>query len=164
MRVFKLALASIVALIIGTGAAYAIEVQKKTTAPGEPGKVWEIVADFCSIKDWHPAVVDCQETTEGGDTVRTLSLKGGGKIKEKLLDSDDESYTYEILESPLPVKNYKAKLWVEEDERSPDRTVIHWDAEFDANGASDAEAEKTIGDIFTAGLKGIKEEALPPED
>jgi hypothetical protein len=164
MRVLKLALASVAALMIGTATAHAIEVNKKTTAPGEPGKIWEIVSDFCSIKDWHPAVVDCQEGTEGGALVRTVSLKGGGKIKEKLLDSDDESYSYEILESPLPVKNYKAKLWVEEDERAPDRTVIHWDAEFDANGVSDAEAAKTIGDIFTAGLKGIKAKALPPED
>ena len=56
----------------------------------------------------------------------------------------------------LPVKNYSAKLWVEPDDRDPARTVIHWDATFDANGKSDEEAEKVIGDIFYAGLKNIK--------
>ncbi|MGB6908444.1 MAG: SRPBCC family protein, partial [Methyloceanibacter sp.] len=80
-------------------------------------------------------------------------------IKEKLVDSDDTSYSYEIVESPLPVKNYTAKLWVEDSERA-NRTVVHWDAEFDANGASDDDAKKTIGDIFAAGLKGIKKIAV----
>ena len=62
-------------------------------------------------------MADCQETKEGDATFRTLTLKDGGKIKEKLLESDDTSYSYEIIESPLPVKNYKAKLSVEPDER-----------------------------------------------
>ncbi len=93
-----------------------------------------------------------------------LTLKdNGGTIKEKLMDSDDTSYSYEIVESPLPVKNYSAKLWVEEDEKSPDRTTIYWDADFDANGTSDDEATKVIRDIFMAGLKGIKQKMLPPE-
>jgi hypothetical protein len=164
MRVLKFALASVAALIIFSGSAYAIEVDKKIAAPGDPEDIWEMISDFCSIKDWHPAVVQCDESEEGGDTYRTLTLKDGGKIKEKLLDKGDESYTYEIVESPLPVKNYQAKLWVEEDARQPDRTDIHWDAEFDANGVSDQEAAKTIRDIFYAGLKSIKHKALPPED
>jgi len=85
------------------------------------------------------------------------------EIKEKLDETDDTSYSYEIIESPLPVKNYHAKLWVEPDERDPSRTTIHWDATFDANGATDEDAKKTISDIFTAGLKGLKQKAMPPE-
>lgn len=69
------------------------------------------------------------------------------------------SYSYETVESPLPVKNYTAKLWVEDSDR-PNRTVIHWDAEFDANGASDDDAKKKINDIFAAELKGIKKIAV----
>ena len=78
-------------------------------------------------------------------------------------DDVEMSYSYEIVESPLPVKNYQAKFWVEEDEKSPDRTTIFWEADFDANGASDDEATKVIRDIFMAGLKGIKQKMLPPE-
>jgi len=61
------------------------------------------------------------------------------------------------------VKDYSAKLWVEPDERDPGRTVIHWDATFDANGKSDDEAKKIVGDIFMAGLKNIKQKTMPPE-
>jgi len=164
MRVLKFALASVAALIIFSGSAYAIEVNKKIAAPGDPEDIWDMISEFCSIQDWHPAVEQCDESEEGGDTYRVLTLKGGGKIKEKLVGHDDESYTYQIVESPLPVKNYQAKIWVEEDARQPDRTDIHWDATFDANGASDEDAAKTIAGIFEDGLKNIKHMALDSEN
>ncbi len=163
MSSLKVVLAALAALVLGTSFAQALEVKKKINAPALPPKVWEVAGDFCAIKDWHPLVTDCKESEEGGATFRTLTLKDGGSIKEKLLDSDDTSYSYEIVESPLPVKNYQAKLWIEEDERNPERTTIHWDATFDANGASDDDATKKIGDIFYAGLKGIKQKVLPPD-
>lgn len=165
MHVMKLAFVAFVALCAASSSAYAIDVNKKIEAPGQMLVVWTIASEFCSIKDWHPALADCKESKEGDDTFRVLTLKdNGGTIKEKLTGSDETSYSYEIVESPLPVKNYSAKLWVEEDERDPSRTVIHWDATFDANGASDDDAAKVIRDIFTAGLKGIKQKAMPPDD
>ena len=39
-----------------------------------------------------------------------LTLKDGGKILEKLTKTGKNSYSYEIIESPLPVKNYAATL------------------------------------------------------
>jgi hypothetical protein len=163
MRGMKLAFAAMTALVVGAGAAQALEVKKHISAPGQPAKIWAIAGDFCSIKDWHPIVADCQETKEGDATIRTLTLKDGAKLKEKLIEADDTSYSYEIVESPLPVKNYKAKLSVEPDDRSSDHTTIVWEATFDANGASDDDAKKKISDIFFAGLKGIKQKAMPPE-
>ena len=72
----------------------------------------------------------CEETKEGDVTFRTLTLKDGGKIKEKLTGTEDLAYTYEIVESPLPVKNYKSKLWLEVDDE-PNRSVIYWQSDFD---------------------------------
>jgi len=159
MRMMRLVLVTSVALAIGTGSAYAIEVKRRTEIPGEPQPIWELIGAFCAIKDWHPVVANCQETKEGDVTFRTLTLKDGGKIKEKLVESDDASYSYEIVESPLPVKNYKAKFWVEPDDE-PERTAVYWEAEFDASGASDDDARKKVFDILTAGMKGIKQLAL----
>jgi Polyketide cyclase / dehydrase and lipid transport len=159
MRMMKLALVTMAVLVVGSGSAYAITVKKRIEAPGLPPAIWAFAGGFCTIKDWHPAVAQCEETKEGDVTFRTLTLKDGGKIKEKLTDSDDTSYSYEIVESPLPVKNYKAKFWVEADDEA-DRTVIFWTADFDANGASDDDAKKTITGILGDGLKGIKHKAL----
>jgi Polyketide cyclase / dehydrase and lipid transport len=159
MRTTKLALLAAFGLVISTTSAYALDVKRRTEVPGEPQTIWSFAGDFCAIKDWHPLVADCQETKEDDVTFRTLTLKDGGKIKEKLTDKDDTSYSYEIVESPLPVKNYKAKFWVEPDDE-PERTAVYWEAEFDANGASDEEARKKIFDVLVAGMKGIKQMAL----
>ncbi len=163
MRMMRLALATGVALIIGSSSAYAITVKKRTEAPGLPPEIWEVVGDFCAIKNWHPAVADCVETKEGDVTFRTLTLQDGGKIKEKLTGTEDLAYTYEIVESPLPVKNYKSKLWLEVDDE-PDRSVIYWQSDFDANGASDDDAKKTITGILADGVKGIKKTAIATWD
>jgi hypothetical protein len=161
----KLALATGVALAIGTGSAYAVTVKKRIEAPGLPPDVWTVAGEtFCTIAKWHPAVAECVETKEGDETFRTLTLKDGGKIKEKLTETDDLSYSYEIVESPLPIVNYKSKLWVEEDDE-PDRSVIFWQSEFDpADGTSEDDAKKIIAGILGDGVKGIKKNAIAAWD
>lgn len=164
MRIIKLALVTIVALVIGSAAAQAITVKKRIEAPGLPSDIWEIVGEFCAIKSWHPAVAECEQTVEGDVTFRTLTLKDGGKIKEKLTDTDDLSYSYEITEGPLPVKDYSSKLWIEEDDE-PDRSVIYWQSEFDAaDGTSEEDAQKLIAGILGDGVKGIKKLAIAAWD
>jgi len=164
MRIFKLTLIALAAIVAWSAAAEAIEVKKRREAPGKPADVWAVVGDFCAIKDWHPAVAECEQVEEGGDTYRILTLGDGGKIKEKLTDTDDTSYSYEIVESPLPVKNYKSTLYVGEDDE-PDRVEIEWEGEFDAaDGTSDEEAEKIITGIYNDGVGGIKKAAIKAYD
>ena len=163
MRIMKFALATVFALVIASGSAYAITVKKRIEAPGLPAEVWAVAGGFCQIKDWHPAVAECVEAKEGDVVFRTLTLKDGAKIKEKLTGKDDLSYSYEIVESPLPVKNYKSKLWVETDDE-PDRTVIYWQSDFDANGKPDDEAKKIITGILGDGVKGIKKVSIAAWD
>jgi hypothetical protein len=164
MRIMKLALATGLAILIGSGSAYAITVKKRIEAPGLPPEIWEVVGDFCAIKDWHPAVAECAQTEEDGATFRTLTLKDGAKIKEKLTGTEDLAYTYEIVEGPLPVKDYSSKLWLEVDDE-PDRSVIYWQSEFDAaDGTSDEDAEKIVTGILADGVKGIKKKAIEAHD
>lgn len=163
MRVLKASLVALVAAFAWSTAADAIEVKKKREAPGKPDELWAVVGDFCAIKDWHPAVVECEEFEEGGDTYRTLTLGDGGKIKEKLTDKDDTSYSYEIIEGPLPVKNYSATLEVDEEDEE-NRLEIEWEAEFDADGVEDAKAEEIITGIFNDGVSSIKKKAIEVYD
>jgi hypothetical protein len=163
MRMTKLALVTGLAVVVGSGSAYAITAKKRIEAPGLPQEVWAVVGEFCAIQNWHPAVAKCEETKEGDVTFRTLTLKDGGKIKEKLTGTEATAYTYEIVESPLPVKNYKSKLWLEVDDE-PDRTIIYWQSDFDANGKSDEEAKKIMTGILGDGVKGIKKAAIAAWD
>ena len=122
----------------------------------ERAALWQKFGGWCAIKDWHPAIANCEESTEGDAKIRVLTLKDGGKIKEKLLDEQLNFYRYEILESPLPVKNYQAQFALTPDDDDEDEINFAWSAVFDANAAPDEEAHDTIEGIFKAGLDNIK--------
>ncbi len=123
----------------------------------ERTRLWAKFGGWCAIKDWHPAIASCEESTEGDAKIRVLTLKDGGKIKEKLLDVKPNFYRYEILESPLPVKNYQAQFALTPDDDDEDEINFAWSAVFDpADGKTEKEAHAVIDGIFKAGLDNIK--------
>jgi hypothetical protein len=154
------------ALVVGAGTASAaslVSAKKleinvdETKTEAERKALWEKVGGWCAIKDWHPAVAECEESKEGDDSFRTLTLKDGGKIKEKLVDTGSTSYRYMITESPLPVKNYEAQFSVTPDDDDLDEINVVWSATYDAaDGKDDKEARKTIDGIFKDGIDSIK--------
>ncbi|RUM98243.1 SRPBCC family protein [Pseudaminobacter arsenicus] len=143
---------TIAAMGVLVGSAAALEVASSTTVAGTPDSVWKKIGDFCAIQTWHPGVSKCEQTDEAGATYRTLTATDGGTIKEKLVEQTDTSYTYEIIESPLPVEDYQATISVSAE---GDRTRVDWKGSFDAKGQSDAEAKTVISDIYKAGLEQI---------
>ena len=62
------------------------------------------------------------------------------------------SYSYEILESPLPVANYASTLHVE---KAPGGALIVWMGAFDAKDAPDAKAIEVIEGIYDGGLGSL---------
>ncbi len=123
----------------------------------EKKALWAQFGGWCAIAEWHPAIKTCEESKEGDVEYRTLTLQDGGKIKEKLLDKGPASYRYEIVESPLPVKNYEAQFSVTPDDDDLDEVNIVWAATYDpADGKEAADARKTIDGIFKDGIGNIK--------
>ena len=116
-------------------------------------QVWKLIGGFNALPDWHPAI-EKSELTEEGQT-RTLSLAGGGKFIEKLEKVDDgaRTYTYSIIDSPLPVSNYTATIKVSGE---GDNSTIEWSSEYEAAGASNDEALKAIEGIYQAGFDNLK--------
>lgn len=148
----RIALASAAALALTTGSAFAVTVTEKTKINASAEKVWEAsAADFCGLGQFHPAVEKCELSNNG--KTRTLSLKGGGTIVENQTASKKGSYSYEIVESPLPVANYKSTFTVK---GKGDTSTVTWTGTFKAKGASDAEAKKAIDGIYTSGLEALK--------
>jgi ribosome-associated toxin RatA of RatAB toxin-antitoxin module len=120
-------------------------------------QVWDLIGKFNALPDWHPAVEKSEiEEEEGGrGLIRRLHLFGGGTIVERLerLDETEHVYSYEILESPLPVSNYHATLRVREGEGG---CTVEWSTEFEPKGAPEQDAIQTIQGIFDAGLENLK--------
>lgn len=116
-------------------------------------QLWQMIGQFNALPDWHPAVEKSELNKEG--QTRTLSLAGGGEIVERLESADDDSktYTYSIVDSPLPVKNYVSTIKVS---GSGDNATVEWSSEFDAAGMPDNDAMKAIEGVYQAGLDNLK--------
>ena len=126
------------------------QVTRSVTLNATPGEVWAAIGGFQSLADWHPAVETSTRDDIGGVEHRRLGLAGGGEILEKNLGVDAMSYGYEIVESPLPVANYKATISVAD--AGGGKVVVVWSSTFEgtADGASDI-----IAGIYTAGLDAL---------
>jgi hypothetical protein len=152
MTLTKLGMFGLAFVIASSSSAVAVDVRQVVEIKAKPDAVWAKIGGWCAIKDWHPAIASCDESKTG---FRTLTLKAGGKIVEKLTQTGTTSYSYDILESTLPVKNYTATLAAKAD--SLGFTDLTWTAKFDAKDKSEADAAGVITGIFTAGLKNIKD-------
>jgi hypothetical protein len=158
-----LAVTLVFSAVCGAADAASIASGKKLEVNVDPEKVneetkalWGRFGGWCAIAEWHPAVKSCEETKDGDDVYRTLTLQDGATIKEKLLDTSAISYRYAIIESPLPVKNYEAQFSIVPDDDDLDEVNIVWAATYDAaDGKDDKEARKTIDGIFKDGIDNI---------
>jgi hypothetical protein len=142
--------AVIAVLGISTASASALDSNVTMTSSMSTDALWKKVGDFCGIAEWHPAIEKCVLSADGKQ--RTLSLKGGGTVVEALESWDDanRSYTYTILSGPLPVANYHSTISVADD---PKGSALKWMGTYDAKGASDADAKKTMDGVYEAGAK-----------
>lgn len=153
----KLTAAAAVLLAFTASPALALDVTVEKTIPAQAGAVWTAIGDFCGVAQWHPAIEKCELSVHKNREVRTLSLKGGGTIVEKLgaWDREGMAYAYAMMSGPLPVANYRSKLSVRP---SKDGTaaVATWQGRFNpAKGKTPAEAKKAISGVYQAGLDGL---------
>lgn len=133
------------------------KVSLSTELPVPVDEVWKLVGRFNGLPDWHPAVEKSEQKGEGVGSTRTLRLVGGGTIVERLESIDDKErlYSYSIVDSPLPVANYRSTVRVR-DAGNGKATVVEWSSEFAPAGGDGAEAIKAIQGIYQAGFDNLR--------
>lgn len=117
--------------------------------------IWVIVSDFGSIARYIPAIAECQVQGAGIGARRTLSLQGGGQVIERLASLDPAARTliYEIVDSVLPVSNYRSTMKIVP---SGDQACeLHWSSTFEPKNATDTEAIEAIRGIYEMGFAGL---------
>jgi len=150
-------------------------------APAE--KVWEIIKTPCSMKQWHPEVIDCTlkgEAKKGAEI--KVSLKNGGWIVEALKKIDDKKMTFsykfntddisisktivhankEIGVPVLPVANYSGSLTVKKVDDKTSKVI--WKSAFyraymNNNPPEEMNEEagiKAVTQFMTSGLENLK--------
>lgn len=151
-----LALAMVAGVSAPAFAANVLLVREKMIVKGTPSDIWSKIGGFCAISDWHPAVKSCTESNDNGKVLRKLTLSDGGVINEEKTESGDTSYSYTILDGPLPVKHYKAGLSVKKRPGEDGMSMIIWSASFAGEGKTDQEAKAIVESIFKSGMESIK--------
>lgn len=148
------------ALSFNVFAQGALNTSQETMLNASASDVWAHIGEFGGLHSWHPAVTGTELTGGGSDVgdMRVLTLGDGAKITEKLLNhnNDSMSYSYAILESPLPVANYESTIKIESTGDASCKVI--WSSTFDAKDAMDIEAIGTIDGVYTAGLDALAAE------
>lgn len=146
------------------------KVTETITINAPAAKVWGIIADFCAISTWHPAVAKC--ALEGGNGVgakRTLNVgkADGPAIVEELQAHDPAGmmYRYKVVKTDntvLPVTTYSAFLTVKDN--GDKTTTVEWRSGFyraytknnPPPELSDEAAVKAVTGVYKTGLANLK--------
>ena len=124
-------------------------------------KVWAYARDFNGHHEWHPLIAESH--VEGGKPsdqvgcVRNFTLSNGGKLREQLLTfSDlDRFFTYNIIVSPMPIKDYIATFRCKPITEG-DKTFVEWSAEFEVGPEHEAQIKQQVRrDTFAAGIVAL---------
>lgn len=132
-----------------------LNVSKEVTVNASPDTTWKMIGDFNHLDVWHPVVVGSELTHGKSNNMRLLTLGNGATITEKQVSRNDadRSYTYAIVESPLPVADYVSTISVTA--AADGKSTVTWSSSFDAKDASDEDAVNAIAGIYDAGLNNL---------
>jgi len=145
------------------------KVVKEVQINAPAAKVWGLIQDFCSISSWNPEVPECTAPAGNAlDTVRTIKLKNGGALQERLAKYQPEAMTmqYTLVEpnpEALPINTLGTTLSVREGEGGG--SIVEWKTAFYRSfpgptpppELSDEAAVAAVTRIVDAGLARLKE-------
>ncbi|MBI1394345.1 MAG: hypothetical protein GC151_00070 [Betaproteobacteria bacterium] len=129
---------------------------------------WAIVSRWDALDSWCPAFVKTEIKSGGTEpgAVRAITLKDGPTFTEQLLSVDKDgtdgySYTYKIVESPLPIVDYVSKVRVIP--YGDDKSVIDWQGSYKRRAKDnptkdndDAAVMKIVTGLYKACLANAK--------
>ena len=139
-----------------------IKVYRSAIIHATADQVWGLVRNFNDLPKWHPAIAS-SEIEQGlapdqiGCVRRFRLSEDGSMLRESLLGlaDDTRSFTYDILESPMPVANYVASMRFTPITMG-DLTFAEWWAVFDVTTGPPEETATHIGDnVFAFGFEAL---------
>ena len=125
-------------------------------------RVWEAVRAFDGVATWNPGVTASRMesgTATSVGSIRHLDGADGSIWRETLLAHSDRehSYTYDIVEGPLPCADYvSTNRFVEITEGA--KTLGIWECTLTCDPADAAELEHIVGElIYVGGMTGLND-------
>ncbi|WP_340107768.1 SRPBCC family protein [Pikeienuella sp. HZG-20] len=122
--------------------------------PASRDAVWAVIGDFGSIAEWHPLIASAEVTEMDGSTYRRLVSVDDESFFERLIEAGPHHVTYEVVEGPLPVTDYRATLsCVAEGEGCR----VFWSAFFVPADDAGRLSEGIVGKFYEIGLRALRE-------
>lgn len=125
-------------------------------------KVWDTIRDFGGLDEWYPGIepeaIDLENGRDGDavGAIRVLRMPGDVTVREKLVEHSDykRSYTYTILDYPLPLTDYHATLGVRA-VTDTDETFVEWSSRFEIEPDLRDDTVDNITNVYREGLDAL---------
>ena len=139
-----------------------IEVLRSAVIDRPIEQVWAAIRDFNGLAAWEPAVasshIEDGLSSDAVGCVRNFVLQDGTRIRERLLDLNDRdhSFSYAIIESDLPLRDYEARSQLLPVTQSG-HTLFVRRARFFAPEGREQELERLVAvDVMEASFAGLR--------
>lgn len=132
---------------------YDVLVEKTLDLPRK--KVFDALVNFGGLEKILPDMIaSCTVAGDGIGALRTIKMKDGGTVIERLeVAYDDSVFAYTItFNDALPFENYCAVVTLED---NGDKTIARWGSNWDAKGATEAEIRELLGGLYATLLDGL---------
>jgi len=132
---------------------YKVLVEKTVDLPRK--KLFDLLVQFGGLEKILPDLIASLEVTGSGiGALRTVKLKNGGTVVERLdAAADDCFFVYTITQNDaMPFTNYCAVVTLED---AGTKTLARWGSNWDANGASEAEIKPMLTQLYGDLLDGL---------
>lgn len=134
-----------------------------------PEKIWTLISDFCSIKNWHPNVTDCTDDkgNEAG-SLRIITLEGGEQIREILAKHKPDNFMFQhYMEDGQKIEAYPITthgLTITVSDNGHGSSTLKWRGAFyrafqgptPPHELSDEYATEKLTIFYRAGMENIK--------
>ena len=133
------------------------QVHEEITIDAPPDEVWALAGDPGRISEWLPLIA---ESSAEGDQ-RLCTTQTGDRLVERILERSDEDrrYSYEVVDSPMPLRSYRSELGVEGHDG---HTHVTWVAEFEpASAEAEEELRSTFAQVYREGLESLRDAVEP---
>lgn len=137
-----------------------VKVTNDIEITGNLDAVWTVISNLVNLDILVPEIISKTEMVGNGKgSVITLTLKTNGlEVVEKVTKLDNKKHiiVYEMLETPMPISNYKATIKI-----IPFKTnnyKVSFDAVFKVQDKNRETMEKTIANFQKTLLSNIKKQ------
>ena len=131
-----------------------MEVTVEETVAASADKVWQAMSNFTGIE---PSATIQGVAIEGSGVgaIRTLTMVGGGVIRERLeaFDPAARIFTYAIInkDGPLPVDDYVSTVTISAIDA--DSARVHWSAQCQPRGVPAEKVTSIISAVYKGGIQ-----------